>query len=85
MKAVVRQALGAINGGYNRLAQLVRDFIASGKVYESSGLRGDTSGPMHVGGIYKGGTKGSGKKGTQTKKNDKCNKCGKTGHWAKEC
>ena len=39
---------------------------------------------MDVGGIYKGGTKGSGKKVTQTKKNDKCNKCGKTGHWAKE-
>ncbi len=86
VKVVIRQALGAINGDYNRLAQLVRDFIASGKVYESSGLRGDTSGPMDVGGIYdKGKAKGGGKKGTQTKKNDKCNKCGKTGHWAKEC
>ena len=33
VKAVIRQGLGAIGSDYNRLAQLVRDFIASGKMW----------------------------------------------------
>ena len=39
VKAVIRQGLGAIGTDYNRLAQLVRDFIASGKLYEKNGNR----------------------------------------------
>ena len=85
IKAVIQQALGANAGDYDRLAQLVRDFVASGKVYESSGLRGDGPVPMDVGGIYDKGGKAKGKSKGTVKSNDKCNKCGKTGHWARDC
>ena len=72
VKAVIRQAIGAIAGDYDRLAQLVRDFVASGKVYESSGLRGDGPVPMDVGGIYDKGGKAKGKSKGTVKSNDKC-------------
>ncbi|CAK0818910.1 unnamed protein product [Prorocentrum cordatum] len=66
VKAVVRQALGAVGHDYNRLAKIITDYIASGKVYETTGApRGiQHDGPMpmdaglvnengDVGGIFK--------------------------------
>jgi hypothetical protein len=85
VKAVIRQALGAIGVDYNKLSQLIKDFIASGKVYEASGNREShrEATPMDVGAIFEQGKgKSKGKKGD---KRDKCLNCGKPGHGARDC
>ncbi|CAK0871316.1 unnamed protein product, partial [Prorocentrum cordatum] len=50
VKAVIRQSLGAIGQDYNRLAKVVTDYIASGKVYETTGaphgIQYTNDGPM---------------------------------------
>ncbi len=38
VKTVICQSLGSIGSDYGRLSQVVRDFVASGEIYESSGV-----------------------------------------------
>ncbi|CAK0814682.1 unnamed protein product, partial [Prorocentrum cordatum] len=62
VKAVVRQALGAIGQDYNKLAKVVTDYIASGKVYETTGaphgIQYDGPMPMDVGLVNENGNVG---------------------------
>ncbi|CAK0836500.1 unnamed protein product, partial [Prorocentrum cordatum] len=62
VKAVVRQALGAIGQDYNKLAKVVTDYIASGKVYETTGaphgIQHDGPMPMDVGMVNENGDVG---------------------------
>ncbi|CAK0850526.1 unnamed protein product, partial [Prorocentrum cordatum] len=62
VKAVVRQALGAIGQDYSRLAKVVTDYIASGKVYETTGaphgIQYDGPMPMDVGMVNENGDVG---------------------------
>ncbi len=96
VKTAIRLALGAIGTDYDKLGQLVRDFIAPGKIYETSGAPGGVSynadgvQPMDVGFIGDVGlissAKGKGKGKGKTKSKDKqggqeCKNCGKLGHW----
>ncbi|CAK0831086.1 unnamed protein product, partial [Prorocentrum cordatum] len=62
VKAVVRQALGAIGQDYHKLAKVVTDYIASGKVYETTGaprgIQYDGPMPMDVGMLNESGDVG---------------------------
>ena len=88
VKAVIRQSLGSIGQDYDKLARVVGDFIASGKVYETTGAPGgvsyeDTPTPMEVGLINGGGKGGKGGKGDRPPVT--CHNCGKVGHYARDC